>query len=351
MTIVGQGGIGKTRLALEVARHLQDTERFVPWFVSLTASSLPEEVPLAIAARLGLTVLSQKSALQQVIKTLTDRPVLLVLDNFEQLLPAADILAVILRSAPQVKLLVTSRERLNRYGEMVFHLEGFTVPERKDGDHVRDNDAVRLFMDRARHADPAFQPTDNEWKQIIEICRLVQGMPLAIEHAASWLHILDVSATLTEIRRGLEPRHQSIRAVIDHSWERLTHPEQHALMRLSVFRGGFQRDVAADVAGADLDILASLLAKSFIARSGVNRYDLHELHRQYALEKLTESGEMCSAKEQHGRFFEHLSGIPLHNVGIWRLPSLKHWNDWTKSMPICAKPFSGPYVKVMEASR
>jgi predicted ATPase/DNA-binding CsgD family transcriptional regulator len=316
VTIVGQGGIGKTRLALEIAKRLQNNDLFAPWFVALAAYSQPEEVPLAIANSLGITIQVQKTALQQIIEILSHQPTLLVLDNFEHLLPAADALMAILNSVREVRLLVTSREHLNLYGETVFRLEGLTVSPGDGIDEATHSDAVRLFVDRARHAVPTFEPSDDELKQIIDICRLLQGLPLAIEHAASWVHLLGANTILTEMersldilyvnRRGLESRHQSMRAVIDHSWNRLALHEQHTLMQLSVFRGGFQRDAAAEVADANLDMLAGLVAKSFVSRSGVDRYDLHELHRQYALERLTESGKTAVARKQHARFFEQL---------------------------------------------
>jgi predicted ATPase/DNA-binding CsgD family transcriptional regulator len=310
VTIEGPGGVGKTRLAVEVVRRLQETSHFIPCFVPLAAYSQPDVVPLAIANSLAITIHSQKTALQQVIQTLSRQPTLLVLDNFEHLLSAADALIAILRSVPDVRLLVTSRERLNLYGEIVFRLEGLTVSQ------ARDSEAVILFVDRARHVDAAFQPTDDDMAEIIDICRLLQGIPLAIEHAASWMHTLDPAAILTEIQHGLdilrtnmqgiEPRHQSMRVVIDRSWERLTGREQHTMTRLSIFRDGFQWDAAAGVAQADLDILTSLLRKSFVSRSGADRYSLHEVHRQYAFEKLVSRGETAAAREQHARFFEEL---------------------------------------------
>src|SRR5262249_20482378 len=153
-----------------------------------------------------------------------------------------------LNSVPELRLLITSRERLNVYGEIVFQLEGLTVSQARDGE------AVSLFVDRASHVDVAFQPTDDDMGKIIAICRLLQGIPLAIEHAASCMHMLDPTAILTEIQRGLDilhtnmqgidPRQQSMRAVIDRSWERLTPGEQHAMTRLSIFRDGFRRDAA-----------------------------------------------------------------------------------------------------------
>ena len=316
VTIVGAGGVGKTRLAIEVAGRIHEAGYFVPCFVPLAAYSQPEAVLSTIADYLGLTIRESKAALQQLVETLSQQPTLLILDNFEHLVAASDLLITLLRAVPDIRLLVTSRERLNLYGEIVFRLEGLPFPTGNDPDLARHDDAIRLFIDRAQHADASFQPTNGDVVQIIAICRLLQGMPLAIEHAASWMHVLNPAAILTEIQhgldilqadmQGLEPRHQSMRAVIAHSWERLKLSEQQAMMRLSVFRGGFSRNSAAEVAQADLEILTSLLTKSFVARTGTDRYDLHELHRQYAHEKLTANGEEAVAREHHARYFEGL---------------------------------------------
>lgn len=316
VTIVGAGGVGKTRLAIEVAARIQKTGHFTPCFVPLVAYSEPEAMLHVIADCLELPIREARAARQQVVDALSHQPTLLILDNFEHLLAASDLLIELLHSVSDFRLLVTSRERLNLYGEMVFPLEGLTVPSSNDVNREKDNDAVKLFVDRAQGADATYQPTDDEVRQIIGICRLLQGMPLAIEHAASWMHILGPAAILTEIQhgldilqtnmQGLEPRHQSMRAVIDSSWERLTPREQHTMERLCVFQGGFRRDAAAEVAQANLDILSGLVAKSFVTRSGADRYDLHELHRQYAFEKLTASGETVIVREQHARFFESL---------------------------------------------
>lgn len=316
ITLVGPGGVGKTRLAVEIARRIQADGHFIPYFVPLATQAQPEATPLAIAEQLGIAIRDQTSVLQQIMKALSRQPVLLVLDNFEHLLPFAESLMAILHTVPDVRLLVTSRERLSVYGELVFPLAGLALPESDSGGQARNTEAVRLFLDRSKHADATFQPTDAQVAQITEICRLLQGMPLAIEHAASWTHILDPTAILTEIQHGLdilqstvqgiEPRHQSMRAVIDLSWQHLSPREQSALMRLSVFRGGFRRDAATYVANADLELLTNLLAKSFVARSSTDRFDLHELHRQYAHEKLVESGENALARKQHAYFFEQL---------------------------------------------
>ena len=316
MMIVGPGGTGKTRLSVEVARQFHADNHFETYYESLATYTTPETVPLAIASSLDLTIRDQDAALEQVIAALSRQPTLLILDNFEHLIDAAATLETLTRSVTTVRLLVTSRERLNLYGEMVYPLDGLPVTSNEKATPARDSEAVALFLNRAQLADASFSPSADELDDVTSICTLLHGIPLAIEQAASWMHILDTAAILAEIQRGLailrtnlqgiESRHQSMRAVLDSAWERLTAQERGAFTWLSVFRGGFEREAAAEVADADFDILASLVAKSFIARVSAERYDMHEIHRQYAVEKLVERGELHAANQSHAAYFTAL---------------------------------------------
>lgn len=310
ITLVGMGGIGKTRLALEVARHFPQRGNFVPHFVPLAHITHSSGVMQAIGDSLGIAARHEGNVRKLVVDYLLRVPTLLILDNFEHLNDAVPLVESLLRSVPEIRLLVTSRERLHLYGETVFPLDGLSVTQTHP---EKNSEAVELFLNRAQHADATFHPDDQQWASIADICKLLQGIPLAIEQAASWIHVMNPSDILAEIKHGLgilrtettgiESRHRSMRAVIESSWQRLPPLEQEVLMCLSVFYGGFSREAAEMVARADLDTLSSLLAKSFVAHRGDQRYDLHEIHRQYAFEKLVESDRVASVRERHAKYY------------------------------------------------
>ena len=237
---------------------------------------------------------------EQLAHFLKPRELLLVLDNFEHLLESVNLLCDLLLAAPHLKMLVTSREVLNLRAEWVFPVEGLSFPPQDHGESIDHFDAVRLFVNRARHVRRDFA-LPNERDAVAQICRLLDGSPLGIELAASWLTTLSSAEIAAEIQRGLDflttslhdmpERHRSIRAVFDQSWQRLTADEQRVLAKLTVFRGGCRRDAAVEVAGADLSTLSSLVAQSMLYLRESGRYDLHELLRQYAEARLHEAPE------------------------------------------------------------
>lgn len=315
LTLVGPGGIGKTRLAIETASQCQpafaDGIYFVP-LAPVTASRLM--IPV-IADSIGFTFPAESSVdtKTQLLNYLGEKQILLVLDNLEQLLhddAVAALLAELLACTTNVKLLVTSREAMGLQSESVFEVQGLPVPENTD----LEGTSVELFLQRARRADVNFNATTEDYPAIVRICRLVDGMPLGIELAAAWVRTLSCEEIAGEIERGLDflslsakdlpLRHRSMRAVFDHSWKLLPEDEQNVLLRLSVFLGGFTRDAAQKVAEATLPVLSALVTKSLVRRSGTSRYDLHELIRQYAFEQL--AGQTRVRKEtqaRHGRYF------------------------------------------------
>ena len=315
LTLVGLGGSGKTRLALQAAAEYLDAYPDGVFFVPLASLAAAELLPVTIKAALGLES-GTDDPQEALLNALRQKELLLVLDNFEHLLPHTHLLDEIVRAAPDVTLMVTSRERLNLRGEWIFDVGGLTLPEASGGDVATDvatNDAVQLFLLSAQRARPGFSLTPDNQESIVRLCRLVDALPLALELAAPWVRVLSCAAIATEIERGigfltssmrdLPERHRSLTAVFDYSWQMMTVEEQAALRRLSLFRGGFRRAAAEEVAGASLHLLAALVDKSFVRRQANGRYMLLEPLRQFAAEKLNASGEVAARQERYSAYY------------------------------------------------
>lgn len=324
VTVLGPGGVGKTRLAVEVGRAVQgfpDGAAFIP----LAPVAAPASIAPAIGDALGLGFSGTGDLLAQLLDSLRDRRALLILDNLEHLLDqdgvTLGLLERLLAQAPDVTLLATSRERLRVAGEWVLELEGLPVPDLRAPGRPDAAPALTLFAGHAERVDRAFRLTPENAAAITMICRLVDGLPLGIELAAAWLRLLPLEEIAHELARGLDTaldatvvsprtlpaRHHSLRAVVGHSWELLSAGERAALRRLSVFRGGFTREAAAQVAGAPLGVLASLADKSLLRRVAGGRYDLHEIIRQYADARLRErADELADTRARHAAYFLQL---------------------------------------------
>jgi predicted ATPase/transcriptional regulator with XRE-family HTH domain len=337
LTVSGPGGIGKTRLAIEAtARHAAGFADGAA-FVALAPVAAPDLIAPAIADALGFSFYGQANPTGQLIDFLQEKALLLLLDNFEHLVDGADFLVELLQRAPQIKVIVTSRERLNLQGEWVIELQGLPLPRNVDGwkngeplAGFDDSAAVALFLQTARRTHAGFTLAPADRIAVARICRLVEGMPLGIELAAAWVRVLPLKEIADEIDRTLDflaasardlpVRHRSLRAVFEHSWNLLSDAERIVMRRLSVFRGGFSRAaVAAVMSSKDvapelktqnselLTTLASLVDKSLLRRSGAGRYDMHELVRQYAATHLdAESDEYSVARDRHAAFYMEL---------------------------------------------
>jgi predicted ATPase/DNA-binding CsgD family transcriptional regulator/transcriptional regulator with XRE-family HTH domain len=318
LTLVGPGGIGKTRLALQVAGDIADRFPDGVAFVALAQVMAAEHLSTAIAGALGLAFAGAQAPGDALVAALRDRRLLLVLDNFEHLLDATPLLAAILREAPGVRLLVTSRERLRLQAERVFELNGLATPRDDTRVGIERSDAVLLFLERARQHRDDFALAGANRAAVAQICQLVDGMPLGIELAAAWVRVLSPDEIAGEVRRSLDfltlndrdadPRHRSMRAVIDHSWSLLTDEERHIMARLSIFRGGCQREAAERIAGVTLPALLALLDKSLLQRSegpqGAARYEMHELVRQYAAAQLeADPNEAAGTRDRHCAYY------------------------------------------------
>ncbi len=313
LTLVGPGGVGKTRLALEAAARRVDRYPHGVHFVPLASVASPDFLAPALADSIQFAVdavHSGFSAQDQLLDYLSERSTLLVLDNFEHLVEGSGFLSEVIERAPHVALLTTSRERLNVQSEWVFDVDGLGLAENGNGSAS----AMRLFVERAAQVAPGLTLDDAEHSHALRICRLVDGMPLGIELAASWTSVLSCAEIADEIEgnidflttsmRDVPERHRSLRAVIDHSWRLLTDEQRSAFSRLSVFHGSFDRSAAAAVTGADLRLLSELVSKSLLRRPDFGRFELHELLRQYAAEQLRSSpAEEADARERHARHY------------------------------------------------
>jgi len=317
LTLTGPGGVGKTRLALEVAHRLYDFFEDGTYIVPLVGRDTSDFIVPAIAEVLGLVFSGTRDIKIQLFNYLKEKEMLLILDNLEHLLDGIEVIDDLLKGVPHIKLLTTSREHLNLRSEWVFEVQGLPVPSSEELENLETNSAITLFAQRAQQIQMDFQLAQEDTQAIIRICQLMDGLPLGLELAATWVRKLSCHEIVQEIEnnmdfltanaRDLPQRHRSMRAVFDYSWKLLTEEEHMVLMRFAVFRGGFTRKAAEKVARATLPLLSSLIDKSLVRRSGDNRYNLHELVRQYARERLNNSGTLEETYERHFEFFLSLA--------------------------------------------
>jgi predicted ATPase len=317
VTILGPGGVGKTRLALQVGETKRETLLEGVHFVPLAAQRPDDFLVSAFADSLQLSLSGTGDPQTQLVNYLSRREVLLILDSFEHLLAAGakakgmQLLGEILENGPEVKVLVTSRERLNLRWETCFEIAGLDYPgETASEVDLDDYAAVQLFLQAARQVRQDLVLSKQDMSAVVRVCQLVEGLPLGIELAASWAGTHTYQEIADEIGRGLDflatslrdtpQRHRSIQATFEHSWSLLTLPEQNALGALSVFRRGFQRQAAEEVTGATPAILRSLVEKSLLRCLPSGRCEMHRLVQQYAAEKLSAHPAMeTRARDRH----------------------------------------------------
>ena len=322
LTLAGLGGCGKTRLAIKVAESLTSKFPAGVWFVDLAPLTETSRVVGAIAQVLGLREEADKDLNDLVIAHISDKKVLLVLDNCEHLLSScAEFVDGLLNSCAEIRIIATSREALNVQGERVIQLPPLGVPDPKSVlsfESVQSADAIKLFVDRAQIARSSFELTTANFASVAEVCRRLDGIPLAIELAAARVKILSIEQILTKlddrfkllssVGRTMLPRHQTLRAVIEWSYDQLASTEQRLLRALSVFAGGWTLALASSVV-PDLDefemleLHSELVDKSIVVvasdQSESLRYSFLETVRQFLLEQLNESGEADHAREAH----------------------------------------------------
>ncbi|MFU8888747.1 MAG: ATP-binding protein [Trueperaceae bacterium] len=299
VSLTGFGGIGKSRLALEVAARAGASFTDGVVFVPLQAVGASELVPSAVASALHLVAPDRAGVAQQVLQHLGERQALIVLDAFEHVLDARPFVESLLERARGVKLVVTSRERIGAHGEWVVPVDGLASPGADDEispDVARSFGAVELFTNAARRESHVFSASTADVAAIGRIARALGGLPLGLELAASWTRMLTCEQIADEIERdpdflradaGVARNHQSLRMVFDRSWRSLDAASQRVLLALSLFRAGFTREAAAFVAGAGLEDLLRLTDASLVQRAG-DRFTLHEVVRRFALDQLVD---------------------------------------------------------------
>jgi predicted ATPase/DNA-binding SARP family transcriptional activator len=314
LTLVGPGGIGKTRLAVQAASQLVDRFEAGVSFVSLEPVSSPDLLVAAFAEALNVSFYEPHDLEQQLLDYLRQKQLLLVLDNFEHLLDAAGWLVDLLERARSVKLLVTSRERLKLPQEWLFQVGGLPGPEGAQDERFQEYGAVQLFLQRARKVRSPWTWTTSEKEAVAHICRQLEGMPLGIELAAAWLRVFSVREIASELSRNLDvvarlesdlpPKHHSLRAVFEQSWQFLSQEEQELWAKLAVFQGPFDRGAAGVVAEASPSSLMALVDKSLLRLDGAGLFSVHGLLRQYGLEKLSERPQtLAAARAAHGQYY------------------------------------------------
>jgi predicted ATPase len=360
LTILGAGGMGKTRLALQAAAdilsdaQLGNFQRGV-FFVSLAPLQSVDAIVPTVAQAIGFSFYRGGEPRQQLLDYLRQKNMLLIMDNFEHLLAPPSVPPLvgdaggeslvidILKTAPDVKILATSRARLNVRGEHRFQIAGMECPDWETSEDAADStdransanwaeySAVKLFLQGARRARPGFELEADDFKYVSRICRLVQGMPLGILLAAAWVEMLTPEEVADQISgeisqsldflgtdlRDVPERQRSMRAVFDHSFNLLSEREREVFQALSVFRGSFAQEAAQRVAGASLRELMALVNRSLLHRTPTGRYQVHELTRQYAANKLGEMpAEEEGVKDRHCAYYAgFLQGREAHLLG------------------------------------
>ncbi len=320
LTLVGPGGMGKTRLALEIGR--EQLMRFADgvFFVPLAAITTATELVTAIATEIGLRP-EGNDPLHSLLQAVRPKQMLLILDNFEHLLaPGAETVApvvALLAGAPQVQIIVTSRERLHLRGEQIYHVPGLAFAAQATLVEAAALPAVTLFARSVQRVQANFQLNQTNLAAVLRICQLVQGMPLGLELATAYVGSLPLTEIATEIEQSVEflsvewrdlpTRQRSMRAVFDWSWRLLDEQERQVLRQLALFQGGFTRTAAAAVTGATLPVLTRLVHKSLLQwhedAGAEGRYTIHELLRQFARSELTGDQELQAVANRHCDYY------------------------------------------------
>jgi predicted ATPase/DNA-binding CsgD family transcriptional regulator len=313
ITVHGPGGIGKTHLAIEAARQHVSAFRDGVFMVSLEPLDSALFLLSAIAETFGFQFSSQGKRKDQLLAYLSDKQTLLVMDGFEHLRDNTALIGDLLAASTELKVMVTSRERLNIHGEVLYSLQGVSYPREPAG-KTEESDAVTLFRYCVARVLPEFEPDEKELAQIADICRFVEGLPLGILLAASWINAISIQGILTEIQQQAHIldtdalstlfQYKGLQYVFQRSWDLLEPCQRDVFMRLAVFRGSFTRDAAQQVAAAPLRTLSALVNKAMLEWDPRHkRYHVHRLFQQYGLRQLQAAGVEADVREAHFNFF------------------------------------------------
>lgn len=316
LTLLGPGGMGKSRLALKAAHALAFEAGC--YFVSLETLQHPADILHAIAEGLGVPLSGQAEPLQQLGNTIHDQQLLLILDNFEHLLEGAMLVSELLQACPKLSIIVTSRERLNLEQEWLLPVEGLDFPtETIMAAEALEYGAIKLFYERAKRVSLEFQLTTDNLLHLTKIAQFLEGSPLGLELAAARVRLMQPLEIAQELKQNLDvldtttrnvaDRHKSLRATFEYSWKLLTQAEQRILQNLAVFQGGFRREAANLVTGASIAVLAALLDKSLLRVTPEDRFERHPLIFQYTQEKLVaQPKQLKDLQAKHAAYYLQL---------------------------------------------
>ena len=313
VTLVGPGGFGKTRLAFQSAAEAVDKFKDGVFIVALAPLLSDHLLIASLAHAVKFSFYGPEDPKTQLLGHLRDKQMLLVMDNFEHIIEGADLVREMMEAAPGLKILATSREKLGIEGEKVFEVKGLRYPQVENAAQMEASSAVQLFLKSARRLQSGFHLSPQDRGPLLDICRFLEGMPLGLELSATWVGTLSLPEIAGKIETSrdflatsmphLPPRHRSLRAVFEYSWILLTEAQKKALKAISVFRGGFTTDAVKKVAGAGEELLEKLSQKSLL-RKRDGRYEVHELLKYYAKEKLFDDpAEKEKSLDAHCRYF------------------------------------------------
>lgn len=348
ITILGFGGVGKSRLAKALLKHSALQFPQGSYFIELAAVHCAELIPSAIAQALDLSLQGQRPPVEQLQRFLVGKCSLLILDNIEHLVLEGALCERLLASCPQLKIVTTSRQPLQVYGEWLYHLRGLSLVT--DLARSQTCAAVALFMQAARRVHYQFSPTMDDQALMLEICRLVNGMPLGIEIAASWLKHLSCAEVLKELKQHLHSvdpaapteAMTALNQVVKQSWQMLSPREQQIMQSLAFFRGGFTREAASAITGARLADYSGLIDKSMVSRQPTGHYVVHEVMRHYASHLyLAEASHLKTAQRFVDYYLEMASTADAGILGGQQFTSIKQLAQEHDNLRECLRLCAG----------